>query len=266
MRKVGLIAVAPLATFAFLCSVWIMGCPAGAACLTVNGSMVWSYPLAATALLLLIPAIVGWPLRAVWILRQSADDVNGLRRLPLSNVVVAAMARTGLRRVECVEGARPIAFCAGALHPTVFLTPALIDGLNAREIDAVLVHEQNHVERHEPLRRSLAKATTDVFFFIPLVTWWAERRLEASELAADRAAIAQLGHRTVGRALWYAGVGVAHRLPAFGGAIEARVAQVLGEPFESRRPSLSEWLTSLAGPILVISTAVCLAHVFLAVS
>lgn len=266
MRKAGWLAAAPLATFAFLCGVWVMGCPAGAACLNSHGSMVWSYPLAVTALLVLIPAGLGWMLRAVWLLRLSARDVTGLRRRPLPEPLVAAMARTRAARVECVEGERRLAFCAGALRPTILVTPALIDGLSAHELDAVLVHEQHHVERHEPLRRGFAKAACDVFFFIPLLTWWAERRLEDSELAADREAIRQLGRRTVGRALWYAGVGGAHRLPAFGGAMEARVAQVLGEPFESQRPSLSLWLASVAGPILVVSTAVCGAHVFLALS
>lgn len=265
MRKVGWVAGAPLATFAFLCGVWVMGCPAGAACLNVHGPMVLSFPLATTALILLTPAVFGWLVRAIWILRQSADEVNGLRRRPLPAALVASMGRTGAGHVECVEGQLPLAFCAGALRPTVFVTPALIDGLGAHELDAVLLHEQQHVEHREPLRRGLAKAATDVFFFIPLVTWWAQRRLEESELAADRAAIGQLGHRTVGRALWYVGVADAGGLPAFGGAIEARVAQVLGEPLEARRPSPSLWLTSVAGPILVVSTVVCLADVFAAV-
>ena len=264
MRKAGWIAVAPLATFAFLCGVWVMGCPAGAACLSVRGAMFWSYPLAATAFLLVTPAALGWLLRAVWLLHQSTKEVLGLRRLPLSKALVGAIARTSARRVECVESERPLAFCAGALHPTVFVTPALIDRLDAHELDAVLLHERYHAVRREPLRRAFVKAATDVFFFIPLLSWWAERRLEESELAADRVAIGQMGRRTVGRALWHAGVGGVHGLPAFGGAMEARVAQVLGEQLESRRPSLSLWLASVAGPILVMSTAVCLAQVFLA--
>ena len=264
MRKAGWIAMAPLATFAFLCGVWVMGCPAGAECLSVRGALVWSYPLAAAAFLLLAPVALGWPLRAVWLFRQSSREVIGLRRLPLPDALVAAVARTSARRVECVEADRPLAFCAGALYPTVFVTPALIDRLDSQELDAVLLHERHHAERREPLRRGVVKAATDVFFFIPLLSWWAQRRLEESELAADRAAIGQVGRRTMGRALWHAAVGGAHLLPAFGGAAEARVAQILGEQLESRPATLSVWLASIAGPILVMSTAVCLAHVLLA--
>ena len=266
MRRVGWISVAPLATFVFLCGVWVMGCPAGVACLSARGAMVWSFPLAATALLILTPAILGWLLRAAWLLRQTSEEVLGLPRQPLPPALRAAMARTSAGRVECVDGRRPLAFCAGALDPTVFVTPTLIKRLNADELDAVLLHERHHAERREPLRRSLVKAATDVLFFIPLLTWWAERRLEESELAADRTAIGQLGRHTMGRALLHAAVGESQGLPAFGGAIEARVAQVLDEPFESQRPSVSLWLASVAGPILVMSTAVCLAHVFLPVS
>ena len=266
MKKAGWVAVGLLATLAFACGFWVMGCPAGAACLSMRGAMVWSYPLAVTAFLLLIGAAIGWPVRAIWLLRTSTNDVSRLRRLPLPEPLLAAMARTRAWRLECIEGERALAFCAGALHPTVFVTAALIDRLDALELDAVLLHERYHADRREPLRRAFVKAAADVFFFIPLLSWWAERRLEESELAADRAAIGQVGRRTMGRALWLAVDQMPQALPAFGGAAEARVAQVLGERLAPRPPSLSLWFASLAGSILVLSTAACLVHVFLAVS
>jgi BlaR1 peptidase M56 len=266
VRKVGWVVVGLLATLAFACGVWVMGCPEGAACLSIGGAMVWSYPLAVTAFLLLVAAAIGWPLRAVWLLRASTDEVTHLLRLPLPEPLVGAMARTSAWRLECVAGEGAVAFCAGALHPTVFVTRALIDRLDASELDAVLLHERYHADRREPLRRALIKAATDVFFFIPLLSWWAERRLEESELAADRAAIRQVGRRTMGRALWHAAAQKPQALPAFGGAAEARVAQLLGERLASPPPALSLWFASVAGSIFVLSTAVCLAHVFLAVS
>jgi hypothetical protein len=70
----------------------------------------------------------------------------------------------------------------------------------------------------------------------------------------------------VGRALWRAAAEKPEALPAFRGAAEARVAQLLGEPLASRPPALSLWFASVAGSILVLSSAVCVAHVFLAVS
>lgn len=266
MKKAGWVAVGLLATLAFACGFWVLGCPAGAACLSMRGAMVWSYPIAVTAFLLLVAAVIGWPLRAVWLLRTSADELTHLRRLPLPEPLVAAMSRTGAGRLECVEGERALAFCAGALHPTVFVTPALVDRLGAPELDAVLLHERHHADHREPLRRAFVKAATDVFFFIPLLSWWADRRLEGSELAADRAAIERVGYRTMGRALWHAVNQKPQALPAFGGAAEARVAQLLGEPVVSRPPSPSLWFGSVAGSIFVVSIAVCLAHVFVAIS
>ena len=266
MRQARWLAVGLLATLAFACGVWVMGCPAGAACLTAPGAMVSSFSLAVTASLVLIVLVLSWALRAMWLYRQSSREVGRLLRMPLPSALSAAIARTRIRHVECIEGSSLQAFCAGVLHPTVFMTPALIDRLDASQLDAVLLHERYHAERREPLRRDLVKAASDVFFFIPLLRWWAERRLEESELAADRAAIGQVGRRTVARALWHAGVREPRGLPAFGGAIEARVAQILGEHVASRPPALSIWLSSAAGSILVMSTAVCLAHVLLAVS
>jgi BlaR1 peptidase M56 len=266
VKKAGWVAVGLLATLAVACGFWVMGCPAGAACLSMRGAMVWSYPIAVTAFLLLIAAAIGWPVRAVWLLRTSTNEVIRLRRLSLPEPLIAAMARTSAWRLECIEGERPLAFCAGAVHPTVFVTAELIDRLDASELDAVLLHERYHADRREPLRRALIKAATDVFFFIPLLSWWAERRLEESELAADRAAIGQVGRRTMGRALWRAVDQKLQALPAFGGAAEARVAQVLGERLAPRPPSLSLWFASVAGSILMVSIAVCLAHVFIAIS
>jgi len=232
----------------------------------MRGAMVWSYPIAVTTFLLLIAAAIGWPVRAIWLLRTSADDLTHLRRLARPEPLIAAMSRTGAWRLECIEGKGALAFCAGALHPAVFVTPAIVDRLGAPELDAVLLHERHHADHREPLRRAFVKAATDVFFFIPLLSWWAERRLEESELAADRAAIARLDRRTVGRALWHAAVQQPEALPAFGGSTEARAAQLLGEPVVSRPPSASLWFASVAGSILVVSIAVCLAHVFIAIS
>ena len=266
MRQARWLAVGLLATLAFACGVWVMGCPAGAACLTAGGAMVSAFSLGVTVSLVLIVLVLSWPLRAMWLYRQSSKEVERLHRMPLPSALVAATARTRTRNVECIEGSSPQAFCAGVLHPTVFMTAGLIDRLDGSQLDAVLLHERHHADRREPLRRAVVKAASDVFFFIPLLNWWAERRLEESELAADRAAIGQLGRRTVARALWHAAAREPQGLPAFGGAIEARVAQILGERVDSQPPSPSLWLSSAAGSILVMSTAVCLAHVLLAVS
>src|SRR2546427_12880942 len=101
MKKAGWVAVGLLATLAFACGFWGIGGPAGGACQSMRGTMVWSYPIAVTAFLLLIGAAIGWPVRAVWLLRTSGDDRTHLRRLPLPGPLVAGMARTGVWRLGC---------------------------------------------------------------------------------------------------------------------------------------------------------------------
>src|SRR5260370_23441440 len=183
MKKAGWVTVGLLATLAFACGFCVMGCPAGAGCLSMRGTMVWSYPIAVTAFLLLIGAAIGWPVRAVWLLRTSADDLTHLRRLPLPEPLVAAMSRTGAWRLECIEGERALAFCAGALHPAVFVTPALIDRLGAPELDAVLLHERHHANHRGPLRRAVANTGPGGCRLFPVLSGQAGRQLAVAQRA-----------------------------------------------------------------------------------
>jgi len=62
-------------------------------------------------------------------------------------------------------------------------------GWTGAKIDAVVRHEQCHVEQHDFAWGVLAKLHAAVFWFSPL-SWWLERRLsEVSEVLADEAAL-----------------------------------------------------------------------------
>ena len=61
----------------------------------------------------------------------------------------------------------------------------LVAGLEARELDAVLVHELAHVRRGDPWVRYLELAAAVAFWWLPVV-YWARRRLrEAEESCCD---------------------------------------------------------------------------------
>src|SRR5437899_4867574 len=99
MRQARWVAVGLLATLAFACGVWVMGCPAGAACLTAGGAMVSAFPIGVTASLVLIVLVLSWALRAMWLYRQSSREVGRLLRMPLPSALSAAIARTRIRHV-----------------------------------------------------------------------------------------------------------------------------------------------------------------------
>ncbi|MDQ6880111.1 MAG: M56 family metallopeptidase [Candidatus Dormibacteraeota bacterium] len=140
------------------------------------------------------------------------------------------------------------------------MSEGLIGRLTADELDAVLLHEREHVRTFEPLVRAAYDSASQVFFYIPIVRWWSQRRLEDSELRADRAALKHLGPRPVASALWVLGGSspAVQGVAAFGGVAQLRVAQVLGDPLPTRAPGLSLVVVSGMGTYLAFSVASCL--------
>jgi hypothetical protein len=147
------------------------------------------------------------------------------------------------------------------MHPRILVTSRIVERLRDRELDAVLLHEQHHAKRRDPLRRAILRAAGDVYFFLPVLHWCAQRQLAKSELEADRVAIGRLGRRAVAGALWRVGAATGPKgAAAFSGAAELRVAQVLGDPINKDSIPLGLWASSGAGWLLVFSFAWCLSH------
>ncbi|WP_194920799.1 M56 family metallopeptidase [Catenulispora rubra] len=199
--------------------------------------------------------------RAWWLLQRVRQAITATTFVPTPPPVSEAMRRTGVTRVRCVDAATRLAFCAGAIRPTVYLGPALVDALGTDALDAVLVHESEHARRRDPLRRAIQRAIADVFFCVPVAAWWHRRSIEDSELAADRAAIGAVGAAAVAEALWSAApehsAANTELLPAFDGSEQARVAQLLGDDLPSRRPSAMALLVSFGVLSLLVSLAMC---------
>lgn len=77
----------------------------------------------------------------------------------------------------------------GALRPTIVLPIQLLERLEMEELAAVLVHENAHLRRRDPLRRVLYRAALVSWWFYPL-TWFVLRRLNrATEMACDETVI-----------------------------------------------------------------------------
>jgi Zn-dependent protease with chaperone function len=172
--------------------------------------------------------------------------------------LVAAVGRSGVGNLVCLDSPAASAFCAGLLRPRVFVTSGMVAALADEELDAVLVHEAEHARRRDPLRRLVGRAAAGVLFWLPLVGWWTRHRLEDAELAADRAAIDRVGRSPLARALRATATPAAPMVGArFDGAGPARVTQLLGDPLPPRRPPLAACLLSLLGLVLAVSLAMC---------
>ncbi len=136
------------------------------------------------------------------------------------------------------------------------VSEGLVDRLNARELDAVLLHEDYHARRREPLIRATAEAAAEVLFFVPIARWWSRRRIETAELRADQAAVRRVGPRPVASALCTLG-SAARSQTAFAGVGELRVAQLLGDPLPPRRPTPRVVVSSLLGAPFLLLVAGC---------
>jgi beta-lactamase regulating signal transducer with metallopeptidase domain len=225
-------------------------------------TMSMSECLTAAIALVAAASVAAIVIRAGFLAVRTTRAIARLDRVPLPEAVREASQRTGVGDVVCVAGGELTGFCAGLLRPQVYVT-AVSAG---PELDAVLVHEAAHARRRDPLRRVLARAASDVLFYLPLASWWSARQMERSELSADRAAIDHVGRHAVAAALMSADQGrVASTVTAFDGATPARVAQLLGDDLPVHRPSPARVMASLLGAVLAVSLTMCLGQAVVAV-
>ena len=110
----------------------------------------------------------------------------------------AAADATGLSgRVDVVACNELIALTYGLARPRVLLSEGAAEALTPAELRAVLAHEAIHVRRRDPLRLLVAEIAGAAFVIFPLVREFARHVLVATELAADRAAVASWGRRAL---------------------------------------------------------------------
>jgi len=222
----------------------------------------WLALTVAAAILLAIVSGSAWVGRTLWLVARSAVE---LRRYPISPAPdrLRELAQAvGVRRLRFLPSPSHAAFCAGALRPAVYISRGVSDRLSDHELAAVLTHEVEHASSFDPIRRAAWRSAAEVFFFMPFFSWLTMRRIEASELRADRRAIDKLGPKPVASALWSLGsVGLAGAVAAFSGTVELRTAQLLGDPLPRRAPSGSLIAISLAGLAFALAVMACAAQV-----
>ena len=175
------------------------------------------------ALLVLAATVIGFGIRSLW--RQTTASRRYQRSLPSGGE--AALERTRCRLVELDE---PLAFCAGYLRPHIFVSQGALELLTPSELSAVLAHERHHLRRRDPLRRLLARALADSFFFMPILRRISDRYRALGEVAADEAALSSVADR---RSLASALLKFSEREPSPAGVAgihPERVDHLLGDP------------------------------------
>jgi beta-lactamase regulating signal transducer with metallopeptidase domain len=136
--------------------------------------------------------------------------------------------------VQSVPGVVP--FVAGILRPRIYCDPQMSSGLTAPQQRAVLLHEQHHQRRRDPLRLLLSGAFRPFAMLSPSLAAHLHAREVAREIAADRYAIRNGTSRAdvagaLAAVLRLDGTTLA---PGFTSVVEARIEALAGQ--EPPRP------------------------------
>lgn len=112
----------------------------------------------------------------------SPDQLPAELRCRLDRVLID----TGIdRRVVLLTGERVMPYVTGSLRRRIVVPRSLLWNLGPQELKAVLLHEDAHRRRFEPLQAAVQRLAAVMFYFFP--PFWAvlARLRETSELACD---------------------------------------------------------------------------------
>jgi len=122
---------------------------------------------------------------------------------------------------------------ARVFQPVVLLPAALPEKLSAPQLDALLEHEREHIERHDNLKAHLQRMVETLFWFHPLVWIIGRQLVDERERACDEAVLAR-GHDAGEYAAGILAVcrhcrsHSPHAMAAVSGDLTTRVRQILG--------------------------------------
>ncbi|HVH12407.1 MAG TPA: M56 family metallopeptidase [Longimicrobium sp.] len=111
---------------------------------------------------------------------------------PWMDALDRARRRTGVRRAVrlAVSTRAGVPMVAGIRRPMILLPPAVAHALDARQAEAVLVHELVHVRRHDALVNLLHVAAEALFLHHPGVRWMCAQARREREHCCDAAVVA----------------------------------------------------------------------------
>jgi hypothetical protein len=124
-----------------------------------------------------------------------------LRTLPVPQRLATAVVDAGIPRFRFVSEQRPSAFTFGGARPVVVVTSGLLNEVDPVALRAILLHEAAHARARDPSRLLLARVISAALLAVPPAARVAERCHQWIELAADRAALAQVGRLPLATAL-----------------------------------------------------------------
>lgn len=102
--------------------------------------------------------------------------------------------RLGLKdQAILVKSNKQFAFCLGLKSPKIYISTGLISQLSEKEIEAVLRHEQYHLENHDTFTMIIASVAHSLFPFFPSLGDLINKYRVEREIQADKFAVRKVG-------------------------------------------------------------------------
>lgn len=106
--------------------------------------------------------------------------------VPVSEKLLACAKHLDIQdKITEVSVPEPVVFCFGYRRPSLCVSSRLVNRFSQDELKAVLLHEKQHIARHEPLRLFIITSAAKIFGRIPGVRALEKRYKVLSELYAD---------------------------------------------------------------------------------
>jgi Zn-dependent protease with chaperone function len=186
----GTLAVASLLVVVTrLVETWRIGSARAPDAVSVFGQRL-SYP-AANAGAIVVAVLAGFGL--IVLITAIRAAVRELRADAAFRRAMARQMPASVQGALVIDDDRPQAFCAGLLHPQVYVSRGALEILGAAELAAILAHERHHARRRDPLRLACTRVLADALFFVPPLRHLIRQQQSLAEIGADEAAVAAAG-------------------------------------------------------------------------
>jgi len=130
--------------------------------------------------------------KLAWQTRKYSARHLALSKTAHTSRLAQVISDLSLEASRIIETGSPVAtvFCYGIWRPKICISEGLLEILSQDELEAVLLHENQHMMVREPAKIFIIKCFQHIFFFLPGLKETIKKYLAYSELAADESATA----------------------------------------------------------------------------
>ena len=98
-------------------------------------------------------------------------------------------------KITIFKDRKLMAFCMGVLNPRIFLSSQVLKSMTHREIEAIILHERQHLIGKDNLTMLILNLVKNALFFFPIVTDFVNGMEVRREIVADQSVTRETGRK-----------------------------------------------------------------------